>query len=93
MFSDSDLASFRKSAKGRYDIRVINHHDITIHSRLTDHEWVFVSNYSTRGCRLLHRHSGRDPFHDQKQSFGSLAEALEYALRHDQYYDKKSHLN
>ena len=53
MFSKSDLEYLEQSL---YDIVQLNNHDVTIHSRTTDHEWIVVSNYETPDCYILHRH-------------------------------------
>lgn len=45
MFSKSDLEYLKQSP---YDIIQQNNHDMTIHSRTTDHEWTIVSNYEPR---------------------------------------------
>ena len=56
MFSKTDLEYLHKLS---YDIIQLNNHDVTIHSRTTDHEWIVVSNYETSDCNILHRHSRR----------------------------------
>lgn len=83
MFTDSDIAYLKKSS---YDIVQVNHHDVTIHSQTTDHEWIVVSNYENRDCYILHRHSRRDPYHRQKGTYRSLSEALEYISEHEEWF-------
>jgi len=52
MFSDCDLEFVKESA---YEVRQANHHDVTLHSGLTGHDWVIVTNYASPDCYLLHK--------------------------------------
>ena len=83
MFSKSDLEYLHEQP---YDILQQNNHDLTIHSRTTDHEWIVVSNYETPECYILHRHSRRDPYHRQKGTYRSLSESLEYISEHEDWF-------
>ncbi len=83
MFRKTDLEYLRQQP---YDIIQINYHDATIRSFLTDHEWIVVSNYETPECYILHRHSGRYPFHRQKGRYRDLREALDYIAGHDEWF-------
>ena len=82
MFSDCDLEFVKESA---YEVRQANHHDVTLHSALTGHDWVIVTNYAASDCYLLHRHSAGRPYHRQRGQFGSLIEALRYIDGHDKW--------
>ena len=44
MFDEAGMSLLRQSS---YDILQLNHHDATIHSRATGHEWIIVSNYQS----------------------------------------------
>ena len=83
MFSKTDLKYLYERP---YDILQLNNHDVTIHSRTTDHEWTIVSNYETPDCYILHRHSRRYPFHRQRGSYKDLKEALSYIANHDAWF-------
>lgn len=83
MFNKSDLECLKQSF---YDIVQLNNHDVTIHSRTTDHEWIVVSNYETPDCYILHRHSRRNPYHRQKGTYKSLKDALEYIAGHEEWF-------
>ena len=93
MFSRSDLAIISTADfKDQYDIRIANAHDINIHSRVTGHDWVIISNYARRTCIIMHRHSNKDPFHRQQGSYESLQDAIGYICRHDIWFsDKRNH--
>ena len=82
MFSDCDLEFVKGS---EYEVRQANHHDVTLHSGLTGHDWVIVTNYSAPDCYLLHRHSAGQPYHRQRGQFGSLTEALRYIDGHEKW--------
>lgn len=83
MFSKSDIEHLKQLP---YDILQQNNHDVTIHSRITDHEWTIVSNYETQECYILHRHSRRYPFHRQQGRYKDLKEALTYIANHDAWF-------
>lgn len=83
MFSKTDLEYLHEQP---YDILQQNNHDVTIHSRTTDHEWTIVSNYETPDCYILHRHSRRYPFHRQRGRYKDLKEALTYIANHDVWF-------
>ena len=83
MFSDSDITRLRQSP---YVMIQLNHHDTTIHSSRTGHDWIIVSNYETPGCYLLHRHSARYPFHRQSGVYKSLGDALRYIDHHEEWF-------
>ena len=83
MFSKTDLEYLHEQP---YDILQLNNHDVTIHSRTTDHGWIVVSNYETPECYILHRHSRRYPFHRQRGSYKDLREALCYIEDHDAWF-------
>ena len=82
MFSDCDLEFVKGSA---YEVRQANHHDVTLHSALTGHDWVIVTNYASPDCYLLHRHSAGRPYHRQRGQYGSLIEALRYIDGHEKW--------
>ena len=75
--------------KSSYTVIQSNHHDVTLHSSVTGHDWIIVSNYETRGCYILHRHSAKDPYHRQQGTYKSLEEALEYINRHEKWFASK----
>ena len=83
MFSNSDITRLRQSP---YEIIQINHHDVTLHSSRTGHDWIIVSNYETPGCYLLHRHSARYPYHRQRGTYKSLEDALGYINHHEKWF-------
>ena len=85
MFSKEDL-EIMKNNTSKYIIFQMNHHDVTIHSSRTGHDWVIVSNYSRPNCYLLHRHSRKYPFHQQKGRFKSLKDAIDYIDRHEEWF-------
>ena len=88
MFSRKDVTSF-ESKVSKYIILQMNYHDVTIHSRVTGHDWIIVSNYSGPDCYILHRHSGRYPYHRQRGRFKSLQDALDYIIHHDEWFVSK----
>lgn len=83
MFSKTDLEQLKESP---YTVIQSNHHDVTLHSSATGHDWIIVSNYETPGCYILHRHSARDPYHRQQGSYKSLSEALGYINKHEKWF-------
>ena len=83
MFSRIDIDQLKQSP---YVMIQINHHDATIHSSRTGHDWIIVSNYETLGCYLLHRHSARDPYHRQRGTYKSLEDALGYIEHHEKWF-------
>lgn len=83
MFSKTDLEHLRDLP---YDILQQNYHDVTIHSSLTGHDWIIVSNYESPDCYLLHRHSARHPYHRQRGIYKSLREALRYIDNHEKWF-------
>ena len=83
MFNNTDIEVLRQSS---YSVIQTNHHDVTLHSNRTGHDWVIVSQYGTSGCYILHRHSRRSPYHRQKGNYKSLPEALEYITEHEEWY-------
>ena len=85
MFSKADLEYLDELP---YDIIRLNNHDATIHSRITDHEWIVVSYYDTSDCYILHRHSRRYPFHRQQGRYKDLKESLDYIVDHDEWFLK-----
>ena len=85
MFDEAEMSLLRQSS---YDILQLNHHDATIHSRITNHEWVVVSNYDNPDCYILHRHSRRYSFHRQPGRYKDLKEALDYIEKHDAWFAK-----
>lgn len=82
MFEEMDMEMLRQSP---YKIIRMNHHDATIHSDRTGHDWAIVSNYETPGCYLRHRHSARYPYHRQKGTFRNMKEALDYIDSHEDW--------
>ena len=83
MFNSAD---FEYLYQQPYDILQQNNHDLMIHSRITDHEWIVVSNYESPDCYILHRHSRRYAFHRQRGSYKDLKEALCYIANHDEWF-------
>ena len=83
MFSNTDIAHLRQLP---YSILQINHHDVTLHSKRTGHDWVIVSQYGTSECYILHRNSRRDTYHRQKGTYRSLADALECIAEHEEWF-------
>ena len=86
MFSNIDLEQLKESP---YAVIQSNHHDVTIHSNVTGHDWIIVSNYERPNCFILHRHSPKDPYHRQEGQYKSLKEALEYIGRHEKWFIHK----
>lgn len=85
MFNKTDL-EYLKQRKDLFTIIQINNHDVTIHSLTTGHDWIVVSNYETPDCYILHRHSGRYPYHRQQGHYKSLKDALLYIIGHDKWF-------
>ena len=69
-----------------YDILQLNHHDATIHSHATGHDWIIVSNYQSPDYYIFHRHSRKDPFHRQHGNYKSLEDALGYIEHHEKWF-------
>lgn len=85
MFTDSDIMCLKQSS---FNVEQINHHDVTLHSNLTGHDWIIVSHYDSSECYILHRHSRRDPYHRQKGNYRTLNEALVYIAGHEEWLKK-----
>lgn len=85
MFSREDVEYFKRNISG-YIIYQFNYHDVTIHSTVTGHDWIIISSYSWPNCYILHRHSGRDPYHRQRGRYKSLRDAQEYIIQHDTWF-------
>ncbi len=83
MFSDSDINRLRRSS---YTILQLNHHDVTLHSRRTGHDWIIISRFDSAVCCIRHRHSQRNPYHEQKGLFKFLKAALAYIDRHEAWF-------
>ena len=83
MFSEHDISHLSQTS---YSILQINHHDVTLHSERTGHDWIIISYYNSRDCFILHRHSGRDPYHRQKGKYKSLKDALQYIDHHEKWF-------
>jgi hypothetical protein len=84
MFSKEDLEYLKQHDD--YTIVQANHHDLTLHSLTSSHDWSIVTNYESPSCYILHRHSGRDPYQRQQGQYKSLKDALAYIKRHDKWY-------
>ena len=84
MFTDSDIVRLRQTS---YSLLQINHHDVTIHSELTGHDWIIISYYDSSDCYILHRHSRRYSYHRQKGNHKSLKDALKYIMEHEKWFD------
>ena len=83
MFDEPGIKRLKNSS---YKILRLNHHDVTLHSELTGHDWIIISYYDSSECYILHRHSRRDPYHRQKGTYRSLSEALEYISEHEDWF-------
>ena len=83
MFSENDIELLRQSP---YKVIQLNHHDVTIHSDRTGHDWSIVSNYETQDCYILHRHSARYSYHRQQGRYKSLEDALGYIDHHEKWF-------
>lgn len=83
MFTNSDISYLKQSS---YKIKQVNYHDATLHSTVTGHDWIIVSSYGAESCYILHRHSGKDPYHRQEENYKSLLEALEYIDHHEAWF-------
>ena len=84
MFTDSDIVRLRQTS---YSLLQITHHDVTIHSELTGHDWIIISYYDSSDCYILHRHSRRYSYHRQKGNYKSLKDALKYIMEHEKWFD------
>lgn len=89
MFNRYDLTLLDERADGKYRILEANGHDATIQSFLTGHEWIIISNCADRRCRIRHRHSRRDPFHEHAGRYDSIDGALAYIEGHDKWFAAK----
>ena len=76
------------SLRDEYKILICNAHDIRLLSRMTGHEWIIISPYDKRCCEVLHRHSGKDPFHYQGK-YRLLTSAIGYIQKHDTWYSRR----
>ena len=85
MFDEPGIERLKNSS---YEILRLNHHDVTLHSELTGHDWIIVSYYGSSECYILHRHSRRDPYHRQKGIYRSLKDALKYIDGHEEFFAK-----
>jgi len=85
MFNKKEMSSLLLLVK-QYDILICNAHDIRMRSTMTGHEWIIISPYDGSACEILHRHSVRYPFHHQRGRYKSLASAMDYIRRHDEWY-------
>ena len=83
MFSDLEITHLGQLP---LSILQINHHDVTLHSELTGHDWIIISYYDSSDCYILHRHSRRDPYHRQKGNYRSLKDALLYISGHEKWF-------
>ena len=83
MFDEPGIERLKNSS---YEILRLNHHDVTLHSERTGHDWVIISYYDSSECYILHRHSRRDSYHRQKGTYRSLSEALEYISEHEDWF-------
>lgn len=92
MFNHNELLSL-DSLRQDYIILVSNGHDVRLKSHLTGHEWIIISPYDNSSCKILHRHSDRDPLHHQRGNYNSLFSALEYIKQHDIWYYEKAGRN
>ena len=86
MFDEPGIERLKNSS---YEILRLNHHDVTLHSELTGHDWIIVSYYGSSECYILHRHSRRDPYHRQKGIYRSLKDALKYIDGHEVWFEKQ----
>lgn len=89
MFNRHELSLLHELVEGKYHILEANGHDVALQSLSTGHEWVIITNYGGGCCRIRHRHSRRDPFHDQQGRYESLNGALVYIERHDEWFYAK----
>ena len=85
MFSKDDI-DYLRYAKKQFVIYQINGHDATIHSTVTGHDWIIISNYESESCIIFHRHSQSYPYHRQKGNYRSLREALVYITDHEEWF-------
>lgn len=86
MFSINDIDLLRQSP---YEVVRFNSHDVTLHSERTGHDWIIVSDYGRKDCYILHRHSPRDPYHQQRGRHNSLEAAMNYVKRHEKWVMRK----
>ena len=88
MFSKKDLAEIILRTGKEYNVIRSNGHDVHLHSLLTGHDWIIMSNYADEQCIIMHRHSDRYPYHRQRGHYASIWDALEYIRMHDDNYKK-----
>ena len=86
MFDEPGIERLKNSS---YEILRLNHHDVTLHSERTGHDWIIVSYYGSSECYILHRHSRRDSYHRQKGTYKSLKAALKYINGHEVWFEKQ----
>ena len=84
MFDEPGIKRLKNSS---YEILRLNHHDVTLHSVLTGHDWIIISYYDSSECYILHRHSRREPYHRQKGYYRSLKDALSYIAEHEKWFE------
>ena len=95
MFTTSDLTILTTiNFKKLYDVRIVNAHDVSLHSRISGHDWIIISSYTAGSCIIMHRHSNKDSFHRQHGHYESLQDALNYISHHDSWFSgkRKRHL-
>lgn len=90
MFSKKDLAELIPRLGKEYNVIRSNGHDVHLHSLSTGHDWIIMSNYADEQCIIMHRHSDRYPYHQQRGHYASIWDALEYIRMHDANY-RESH--
>ena len=88
MFNQDELCLL-SSLEDEYTILISNGHDVRLRSRLTGHEWIIISPYDGSACEILHRHSERYSFHQQRGRYSSLESAIDYIHNHDIWYYNK----
>lgn len=86
MISKNDIEQLKQYP---YTVIQLNHHDVTIHSDRSGHDWAIISSYERPNCYILHRHSSRDPFHRQEGNYKSLSEAIGYINKHERWFTTK----
>lgn len=86
MFSKKDLAELIPRVGKEYNVIRSNGHDVHLHSLLTGHDWIIMSNYADEQCIIMHRHSDRYPYHRQRGHYASIWDAMEYIKQHDKSY-------
>ena len=86
MFSKKDLAEIILRTGKEYNVIRSYWHDVHLHSLLTGHDWIIMSNYADEQCIIMHRHSDRYPYHRQRGHYASIWDALDYIRMHDANY-------